>query len=874
MSLDTISDYLDLYYFQKIWNSIKNENRANIIVKRLIEPVQTNIIRLRYANIKLPEEGAFCIYSVPITLITQFVNLKTSKWINASELLQHTSINMFLYDPSGRTLPSKGIWLYRSKSTRLLIAIRKDVMVSSTTTGYKSTLFLTLYTDVNRHTPLQIYSELITSDNVDATNKYLSDVISTYSKSDMIFINGWSYEKNVPTLVPGDTFEHRRDLDINIQYNSDVDNNQNGYYSDMYEGNREIIHTPKSENPDNIVYTHNSISFFVRDDSGKGVYYHRVKPRTVRNITHNDYSLDRTVIEDFKNSLSASQVHIDVRIRQGLYPTSLQHDIHEIKEMYNDTDENIILHLHGWKDRSLDFWKASEVEKSAYIDMMFNMKFTENDHILQYIKGLGYYEVMSTLSKNTITAYYPGGDFFLYKPYILMNKNVDVLIFHKGKKIPRDQYGLINETYHVQIYFRVPLVESLQNELLTYWVVENNTNYRRVMSPTLTDNVFKIDDKDGYLYELNDYKTPVTTYQQCYGNVYTRGFNPKNRSLYNIYEDNSVPYIQFNSLQCNRNYMTIAHNNAQALYFDIQSLIVAEKAIILSLSTLVSLNGIEVQAPLMATYTSKVFLNNNWLVEGVDYVINILYDDDGLVLDQQLLLTNKNFLNLDEKLSLGNRVEVYVSSDQTLGVEVGYSDNGFLKKSNLPCVLYEKISFLFVEGSLKTDFFSSSAYFRLPESSSTGEVFNSFIVHNTSIKDQLSQYNEYMDIENRRQLLIKQYYRRTFPETPNIRLISDQHEVYSPFFMRLIDDVRNSKFQLVDEPNNVLFLKQFSPYQHILDNDPTLHRNNNIDRSLVAVSASYAHLSGMSPDDTRIIKRLIDLILITQEHTVGENYGR
>ena len=117
--------------------------------------------------------------------------------------------------------------------------------------------------------------------------------------------------------------------------------------------------------------------------------------------------------------------------------------------LYIQDDATIVDCLMNKKNGAPEFWSASNLENSVYVNMMFDIPdIITSENMYTYIEGLGYYHTISLICQRVTTETVSDlwGNFISFnKPYLFANKPIYPILYHNGKKIHADDYLLSNE---------------------------------------------------------------------------------------------------------------------------------------------------------------------------------------------------------------------------------------------------------------------------------------------------------------------------------------------------------------------------------------------------------------------------------------------
>lgn len=169
----------------------------------------------------------------------------------------------------------------------------------------------------------------------------------------------WIYDKSVLETFDFDV----KDL---FHYNSDMDSDQ-----------KYLLHIP---GVDTKVRFHDDIDFYVYNkltgQPHRGLFFHKNKPASIRQLTHRDYGLrSRNLapianilndLQDPKLNVNVGALSIRLHVRDSaLTPNVLPYENTRLFELYKLSETDIIRAMQGI-DSVVPFWKCENLEKSWY----------------------------------------------------------------------------------------------------------------------------------------------------------------------------------------------------------------------------------------------------------------------------------------------------------------------------------------------------------------------------------------------------------------------------------------------------------------------------------------------------------------------------
>jgi hypothetical protein len=136
-----------------------------------------------------------------------------------------------------------------------------------------------------------------------------------------------------------------------------------------------------------------------------GTYIHTTSDKTIDQITHNDFSIPRYIVDAHKDLISDESVYVNVKLRTYEKDNSLFSNGYYWDILYDtQTDEEILSHLLGQIDSTnLWFWKASVLEKSLITKNLLRCNPITTDNVDQYIQELGYFNTLRLICDRLIS---------------------------------------------------------------------------------------------------------------------------------------------------------------------------------------------------------------------------------------------------------------------------------------------------------------------------------------------------------------------------------------------------------------------------------------------------------------------------------------
>lgn len=867
----SLIDDLNQTYFGRLWNSTDDHGRANFKIEKVVERIKTGSVSVDRSVVGLPTtDSAYAVYRSPYSTFGRFIVLPQLEWISAIDVLAGCGVDVSVYSAEGKKCPLGATYLrFNPITSTVLVAVKSNATNKTTGTSYPS-LYATVNFDTTRTSPVvKRYYEVSTKVGSTSTpaivGSAISSAVMTCPIGTTVNVNGFIYiPSEVPTIVNGDVVEISSDPDIVGSMVITVDDAVTGYYSDMYSEYREILHIPKSLNPNNYIITNDTIDYVAYDPVTKrGLYGVRLDPHAVESVTHNDFSIPRTVVQALQNSLGSQSVELRVYVRYATNPILLKNDVNHISDLYSLSDDEIQKQLTGTSTKQIAEWKASYLEQSEFLSLLYTFSgFSGTQTFENYINAMGYFDVVSTTGNSMRYFTYKGARAEIFKPARLYGYPCDVIVYAGGRKVP-DQYVQVTDYRDISFYlgFDSQAVIPIGTRIAAY-VIERDSRIPVTFDPTSSNNTITLPNSDYTFVRRFAYSDPKTIWNGTTSNGY--GIRTSSSTDYQMTQntDGTVTYHVQSNHWGSRVYF-IPKYGVVTEYYSIDSYLNAKQGIIIDLKMTDTSGGL---VPIMAYETAEIYLNGYRLIPNVDYQINNLMGDNTDVLQSILVVSNKDYLQLGVS---DNTIEVVVHGDSTVSQDSGYAISNMLYRQSSPAYWTPECGRTFVGGLLVENVNESGNILTVSPNVGDGSAFYVQWDAPFSVNKLLAQFSP--SFERTLEAKIDQLLGLQHPNFPNTVVVSHQYALYSPFLAQVGYDVANGLFTIVDEPKDDAFLKQFAHYKPIVDVDPVLGASNTaIDRRFVTIAAHYANISTSDPVKMIRLQRLIALVLAPSALSIRE----
>lgn len=866
--------FLNSYAFSHIWNQVSAEHRANAVLQRIGSRAAKGHIAVGPTAVMLPSQGLFCVFGTQVDYFGGAIDIDTGVWVAADQVLTENRMLIHIYDNRGRLMPRARTYIYRVPNSRVLL-IALEAKAFWKVFGVQTTehsFYMTTYVDSDVANTMSSWHFVVPDVNPNVTlgqiNSRLTACLLANTPGTWLSINGFEVDptRSYGTLVAGDHVEILLDRNVIGAFTINVSDNSTGYMSLVYASEREILHIPKSMNPDNALITHNTLTLFVRDNgSNQGAYLHRVDERCVENITHNDISVKKSVVDAFQGHLQANSVSVHIKVRRHGKTQALIPEANFLLELYDASDADIVRHLRGELDDGLYFWRADHLEASAYTYMMFDPPdYEQAEYLDTYVDALGIRALSAVLSHQlTYTQYDSNNQLMtIYKPFSYRNGRITPLVHVGGKKVRGSQVVCLDGAgASSSISLTSDVSRTNGDKIVVYQTAYGRPAPYR-FAPVFGSGSINVPYRAVFVYEEVPLSEPIA------GRTGSSAISYKKRiaqagSLVIVHEENGTTTCVFGPSFYGKNVLIYNADFCVSIGANITDILQDNKPIIVPL--LVDTDDNSGQRLLPEYGALEVYLNSRRLVNQVDYTAIPYVDGDDNPAWVEVIVANKEYLDVD---SVDNFLEVVVHSSSVLASESGYVLEDKCSYDGVLNVWYEQNSRAYIKGECQTGMQNLGAWLAPPASHQNGELFLVSTTIPRVINDALAEYDRIPELN--RIAAINRYFGRNPPVPPVNPTNPASHNLYSPYLSAIIYDVLNDVFFPVDEPDDDAFLAQFSGYDHLKLRDPAITRTSAVDLGFVDISGHYRTLMVTSGVWRRILQRLVNLVLPTDPYQHGD----
>lgn len=410
-------DFLLDHAYRNVWCTPEQDKQA-IIQPAKITPENGvwTYLSYQWRKIQMPVVGAghrFHVYQIgQVHPAILGLIAKSGKWVSAKEVMEQECCIMDVYTSKGVMIPRSLCYYIVTGDKNLLVAVQKpserpkvmDVDLEN------EPVFVRLYSNAYFNSIRDTFSEpcikvnSIKADDIQAINDFQADVDLLPSWGGRFFyVNGRRVDKvDLVSAKAGDYIEYVYDASVKREVVFKVSALQE-FESTLDGIHKFLLHYAGTS--DMIDYQ-DDIDLYLGEtwntNRWRGVYVHKNDSRTMRNVTHRDYSVPQLRIDGTQAAnpfLAQSDLELRMTVRHSGYQRPLVFDNNRIFELYKLPAERVIEAMVGI-DSTVSVWEAGALENSMYCAIMR----AKQGEITRAMVQAGYgYNAMSKILGDTPT---------------------------------------------------------------------------------------------------------------------------------------------------------------------------------------------------------------------------------------------------------------------------------------------------------------------------------------------------------------------------------------------------------------------------------------------------------------------------------------
>ena len=776
-------------------------------------------------------------------------------WVNLEDILNQFEVNADFVTIDNKMIPKRMIYgiIDHSGNTAIAIDIRAYKKLNATTETY---MVINVDTDnvgdrtVVSHIPT-IHENMV---NVLAA-------INQHQEHQRIgFINGYVYRNDifaVSNINTNDYYELYIDANVKFKFVVDL-SNRNTYMDSDKDRYNDIVIIPSSLAEDK-VFTYDTVTLLVMTDDGKGVYLPFIADDSITQLTHTSFGVASYLIDAAFDKLGVTTGELHV-IVSDYSKTNVNVPNGSITEqLYQIDDANIMRMMLGTATPKVPYWTADALDKHVYSKYLVNIDELDEystELINKQIACLGYYQFTNLICRHNNELKDLGSEIAAVSipvPVFWKGTELYPILYIDGNKIPYSRYSCVTINNNIQVTFAVPYPVDTPTSILQYELMQKPVAKSYVYIASQSNQTVVIPDH-GTIHIFHKVTEQLSDIAD---------------NKYQSYEELSVSSNKWYSLnKIDNNYVITftdyAMSNEFLFTFDETVTINSYPNIdITDGHTLCFLPKEEIvdstdHVNVVTAGIYDVYLNGKYLVNGIDYCIKKLVDDD-IVAGYAVVVQNLKFLS-----EAGvNTIDIYKTGNVIIDTDINYIVDGIITKNTDNEAWIPGISRLFINGKLvpyqyvtkhTTHYEIDSKYYH------NGDIYQ-FI--NSVSKDFHDAYKAYMDAEyfvGRKDVCT--YFTHDYHhvnQTPIV--ITNVNKIFSSYLNEIIRRIIAGEIEVVYINDDVDIINQLRDYEGLKQYD-VLFQGSLINKQFVDVYPGYIATVKVSDLNKYLyIQRLVKIIL-------------
>lgn len=859
---------LNTFTFQSIWNEIYMENRVNIELTRVSDRYASRMVRIGFEDILLPP-GSFMVYATPHQLFFGGLEIPKDTWLRCDDVLHTYKTNLLIYPATGRLASKQYTYIYRSgKSSRVVVIVQNTSMKTIVDDVYVK-MFLTVYTDSSREDDITVKTFTITAatkqTDITACKDYITSVYSTNPHGTTVLWNGYEIDPTQEDPVPwkaGDVIDVIRDDNVVGSFTETLSVSANGFFSEKDAIYKKIIHVPKAINPLNRLLTHNTCSFYVRKvNENKGLYLHRCDPKSVTQITHNDFGLSTTVLDAYKDILKTQDISIHVKVRTHRKDNVLMQEQNYIKILYSLPDAEIKRHLMGNVSEDLSFWRADQLETCGYTTMLFDSpNATDKETLDLYVETFGYLPLVSLLAGHISTAELSSLKRFTLvdKPYALQDVSVTPLVWIGSKKIRQsliDSVDTVGSRLAVSIS---PDVYITPNQQSTIVLLEGGSITPIKHIPSINATTITVPYRGVKVFEEVTLSEDVNLLNGTTRKGYKQVAESQGTLI--VTPGTTSTNVVFGPSLYGKTLLVVSDHFCESHEVNVDALINNNLPITIPLE--VYTDTLDMVVPILGISTIEVYVNGQQTPENIGFTCRPIIKE-GCLCSVDVVISAMECFSDDP----GNIVEVIYHTSESVLKDTGYVLQKRLSYDRTLNVWYPAITRAYARGELLNDITDKVSWLETSKVIDDGSPYSTWTTVPYRLAKILKTYDP--SINTDRLSAINRYLNKTIDLPDEPAFVQMAYRLYSPYITQIAKDLIDDVYFATDDPDEVAFLAQFEKYIPLRTMDPTID-NPLIDTRFVDIFPLYRDQISPGNRVWKIVRRLADLTLPNDTTSLGD----
>lgn len=830
-------DYLVNHALENVWCSPGQDRQYILSPERITDKWGAlATIRLGRRNYNLPSQSdryhVFVIGDLPPVILGMITNQE--KWIALKAHCNVTSLLIDVYFNNGLHFPLHRSYLLYSRTGQLVLACKDtnkitDIKTERLFMRFRSNAWFDNNVNIPANKGIEVDGiEYISASQFSSFQLKWRTAKNAVGKA-YAFVNGVRVtDINNTTAAMGDLIEYVRDASVKEVLEFKL-RDLNSFHS-LLDGKSKYL--VAREAAGDIIDYLDDVDFYilnyVQSANYRGVYFHQNDEGAVRMVTHQDYSIDASYVEQYLLDMgwqNSSNLKLEVVIRNSGWDRPLVDEHHRIKELYKLDYSSRLKALRG-EFSNVEVWRAENLENSAYVKIMGSKPKAITRDLVEQAYG---YNAISKLVGNTPIKV-EVGQTWVKLPYALRSESTVYEYDTYGKLI-----GWYPNTYSREYPIRNPAcryIEAYSGKAgLGLGTIYNDSGY--TLEPDVEYRFYVANIWNGESLENWRDVTGNTQYVSIVNN----------QVVWNIDRSKFVTAIRTDK--------TILSYNLNLNYRD--------SLLVFSLQAKEKSNSgvVEIENVRIPVDSLDIFLNGWQLIEGIGYHVKW----------PEICIVDKNHLAAGSLQKVTVRARGFCKSDmsRSLPRDVGYVANNTLSRNAYFNVRDDKVSKIVIGGALYT---REEVGFSEDGQVLVGDIENGTpyqVIHPIIPLGDMVTTDTYLFRERSREVdrVVENFLTEYLPEVlDEVNPIPSWYKLFSPFCTKLIYDMINGILPMTEfmgEYSLEYVRQRLAGYEWILEYEPAVKGYD--DRYLVLHPHPETDPIGLNIYQYRLLSRAVDVFL-------------
>jgi hypothetical protein len=403
-------------------------------------------------------------------------------------------------------------------------------------------------------------------------------------------------------------------------------------------------------------------------------------------------------------------------------------------------------------------------------------------------------------------------------------------------------------------------VHRTNDDLVDIILLPNGNPDNYILEPSLDNHIFHIPNNKSFkLYEKVDLDTTIVG---PYNN-YNIGWKEVDLDARNIVITNDVEtnkyIIRFGLNSYGKTFVSVYNTYSYVREIDLSPYIDESKSFIIPL--IKSDINQTTTFPILNYNNLYVYLNNKYLIEGIDYKTNIICHENHIV-SCDLIIQNLSYCNDDGP----NILEIYVSTLKTHNKDIGYVIDNTLSHDSDIDIIIRGISVAHIDGYIETDIGGVGTEVPLSSNYRNGAPFEIStdvpIEYETIIPSHIYEHDISI-ISN-----ITKYLKQSEIDIPQV-ILEHSHVIMSSYFNLILNGILNDEIKISYDPIVKNMVKQLKDYDYIKAYDLLFDNENRVDLKYIDIRPNYTTLNIPDINKRNIILKLYEYIFTNDTNQSG-----